>query len=126
MSFPPITTASVKVMRSFDYCHFEVVLGTAGEDLAPNRVDELRKEAARLADKAVAQYKVAKDAIENREIAARAVRYDSEEVERINAIAETDRTQSDQAFLKSHRDNQFRASWQYDYEDDFEDCPEED
>lgn len=58
---------SVKVMRSFDYCHFEICLGdseAAADDIA--RADELRKEAARLADKAVRQYKIAKAAEEKR------------------------------------------------------------
>jgi hypothetical protein len=51
-----IEFGSVKVMRSHDYCHFEVVL-TSSEANTPQLVDELRKTAARLADKAVEQYK---------------------------------------------------------------------
>ena len=53
-----ITVASVKVMRSHDYCHFEVNLA-ASVDCPPDspewfqQVDGLRKNAARLADKAV-------------------------------------------------------------------------
>jgi hypothetical protein len=57
-----ISVASVKVMRSHDYCHFEVALSATIDDglERPVQVDELRKTAARLADKAVEQYKVAK------------------------------------------------------------------
>jgi hypothetical protein len=32
MDLIPITSVSVKVMRSHDYCHFEVVLGSDGKD----------------------------------------------------------------------------------------------
>ncbi len=60
-----IRTASVKVMRSYDYCHFEVVLSADIYPVLPyegalEQIDDLRKEAARLADKAVHQYKQAK------------------------------------------------------------------
>lgn len=58
---PPITHASVKVMRSHDYCHFEVSLGYDAPATL-EQIDALRKEAARLADKAVEQYKIAKRA----------------------------------------------------------------
>lgn len=124
-----IQTASVKVMRSFDYCHFEVVLGTSASQftggqtipLTTEDVDALRKEAARLADKAVAQYKIAKANAEKRE----AEKYDrAREVERmanIRGIAEGDRTVSQQAALKAHDDKAWAASREYDYEDDWND-----
>ncbi|MBN1625007.1 MAG: hypothetical protein JW944_00670 [Deltaproteobacteria bacterium] len=53
---------SVKVMNSYDYCHFEICLGT-DEDLTIDQVNELRKDAQRLVDKSVAQYKIAKNHI---------------------------------------------------------------
>ena len=51
--------ASVKVMRSFDYCHFEICLtmNEEGAFYSTEAVDNLRKEAMRLADKTVEQYK---------------------------------------------------------------------
>jgi len=55
--------ASVKVMNSYDYCHFEICLGTDDENTTLNQVDEMRKDAQRLVDKAVAQYKIAKKRI---------------------------------------------------------------
>ena len=56
-----ISGASVKVMRSYDFCHFEVSLSSVNDgEISSVEVDELRKEAARLADKAVEQYKIAK------------------------------------------------------------------
>ena len=53
--------ASVKVMRSHDYCHFEVCLSSSSANTL-ELVDELRKQAARLADKAVKQYQQSKRA----------------------------------------------------------------
>lgn len=50
--------ASVKVMLSSDYCHFEVALTKEVKNL--HEVDGLRKEAQRLADKAVKQFQIVK------------------------------------------------------------------
>jgi hypothetical protein len=51
--------ASVKIMLSYDYSHFEIALSSDNCDSA-DAVDELRKVAQRLADKAVKQYKTMK------------------------------------------------------------------
>ena len=56
--------ASVKIMRSYDYNHFECSL-SSDEEMDLNDVDDMRKECARLVDKAVLQYKISK-CIENR------------------------------------------------------------
>ena len=53
---------SVKIMRSYDYSHFEICLGS-DEELSLDKIDSMRKEAARLVDKAVKQYQVAKSRI---------------------------------------------------------------
>lgn len=119
-----INVASVKVMRSFDYCHFEVCLSTTLEDKpwiqgepkpGVDTVDELRKMAARLADKAVEQYKIAKRA------AGRCVAL-PENISAIRRIEPGDRTVKQQAELKAHDDAAFRS--RYDYQDDWdeEDC----
>ncbi|OGF05224.1 MAG: hypothetical protein A2W00_04565 [Candidatus Eisenbacteria bacterium RBG_16_71_46] len=52
-------TATVKIMRSYDYCHFEVQLGS-DENLTLEEINDLRKQAALLVDEAVRQYKIAK------------------------------------------------------------------
>lgn len=68
----------VRVMRSHDYNHFEVCLplpsGTESmkHDLAVMVVDDIRKDAARLVDKAVLQYQQMKAA----ELVANAMRDD--------------------------------------------------
>lgn len=86
--------ASVKVMRSYDYCHFEVSLSI--DDAATDAdVDELRKRAARLVDKAVRQYVLAKDAEGSKY--RRTQEWDAvrRECENIEKFAENDRTPCD-------------------------------
>jgi len=123
----PITFASVKVMRSFDYCHFEVSLSTSFEGISmPSEmittagitvavVDDLRKEAARLADKAVAQYQKAK------EVASRVESFKSK-YEFASAIhtPEDQRTPEEKAVIKYQSDVAFASKFDYDYEDDYE------
>ena len=53
-------SGAVKVMRSYDYCHFEIQLASS-DSKTIGEIDEMRKEAARLADKAVKQYAIAKE-----------------------------------------------------------------
>jgi hypothetical protein len=115
-----INAASVKVMRSHDYCHFEVQLGAAGSAFAgitPEQVDELRKTAARLADKAVEQYKVAKRNFEELDRERRERVFDARNVDRIEAKPEYERTPEDAMTLKAFSD--FRYRTRYDYEDDW-------
>lgn len=119
----PIDSASVKVMRSYDYCHFEVCLSTTlnGLENGPAAVDELRKTAARLADKAVEQYKVAKANAEWRsninfskeELAAGVARI-------LKDVPESERTPEQKAKIKKLSDEAYWAR-RYDYEDDWQD-----
>ena len=122
----PINTASVKVMRSHDYCHFEVILGCAHDangnpvSLSLAEIDELRKTAARLADKAVEQYNIAKSNAEkllgekySRDILV-------SRMKTIEDKAEGDRTVREQAELKAYRDEAYVASREYDYEDQWD------
>lgn len=51
---------SVKVMLSYNYCHFEVAL-SSDQEMNVAQIDDMRKEAMRLADKAIHQYQQAKD-----------------------------------------------------------------
>ncbi len=126
-----ITTASVRVMRSADYCHFEVILGGTIDANYDNEqflaeTDELRKRAARLADKAVAQYWIAKRNAEKRENELRDYDYKRRCAEHIRAINESDRTVEQMAQLKAHDDAKFEASKRFDYEDDWQDDEEDD
>ena len=114
-------SASVKVMRSYDYCHFEIALGVNDLAITLDDVDELRKSAQRLADKAVAQYRIAKQQAEDRLA-------NTYEVARLRDRARIIRenyprsewTPDQQAEVKAAEDAEFRASHEYDYEDDWE------
>jgi hypothetical protein len=58
--------ASVKIMLSYDYCHFEVCKST-DDGVNDKQIDEMRKDCQRLADKAVEQYKIAKECAARRQ-----------------------------------------------------------
>lgn len=109
--------ASVKVMNSYDYCHFEVTLSS--EDVSLEDVDNLRKEAQRLVDKAIKQYKIAK------RVASIDLTPSQELKRRAQAIREnypqSEWTPEQQATMKEYEDRSFRASLSYDYEDEWED-----
>lgn len=106
--------ASVKVMNSYDYCHFEVAL--SAEDVTIEDVDILRKEAQRLVDKSIKQYKIAK------RIASQAP--DSYMSSKARSIKEnfpkSEWTPEQAAMVKAYDDAVFAAS-HYDYQDDWED-----
>ena len=111
-----IHAASVKVMRSHDYCHFEVALTSAGtEPIAPESVDELRKTAARLADKAVKQYQQAKSAAMRLESERNNLAWRAELAEK---TPEAERSPEQKAEIKAYNDIQFAA--QFDYQDDWQ------
>lgn len=117
---PTIETASVKVMRSHDYCHFEVCLSSSSAN-TPELVDELRKTAARLADKAVSQYRIAK----NNASRLLSEKYERDAVvdraKRIRGIPEGDRTVNQQAELKAFDDQKWAENRIYNYDDDWQD-----
>lgn len=120
MDNPKITicAASVKVMRSFDYCHFEVVLGSSVETTV-EAVDALRKTAARLVDKAVDQYKVAKNNAQLLENDARGLETLHYRHRDVLEKPEGERTPEDVALLKAIDDRAHRNRARYDYQDDF-------
>lgn len=120
-------SASVRVMRSYDYCHFEIQLGwNAGEksqEISYENVDELRKEAARLVDKAVEQYKQMKrhmDFVNSSE-------YDYTKLQ--SGLELLHKTKPDKsewtpveiAMGKRFNDLVFYRSMSYDYQDDWND-----
>lgn len=111
---------SVRVMLSYNYCHFEVILN-APEGATLREVNERRKDAMRLCDEAIRQYKVAKQHTEDQlrneyrrgELAARA-----DQIER--NIPESERTPEQKATIKALEDLEFAMQQGYDYGDDAE------
>lgn len=122
-----ITQATVKVMRSHDYCHFEISLSTSdtieGPPLSLPEVDELRKAAARLADKAVEQYKIAKEWASKNLTTTIGEKY--QRVKKLAEIAqetpEQQRTPEEKAIIKEVADLRYEMMRRYDYEDDWDD-----
>lgn len=118
-------TISVKVMRSHDYCHFEIALSASSDtDVSLEKLiacaDSMRKDAARLADRAVSQYRIAKSNAA-RLLAEKAERgYETDAMNKIRATPDTQRTVGDQAKLKAFDDAKWEASRAYDYEDQWE------
>lgn len=113
-----VETASVKVMRSHDYCHFEVCLSSSLAN-TPELVDELRKTAARLADKAVEQYKVAKanaQAHENDSSQLASLLYRHSDILK---KPESERTPEEKATVKTIEDRKHRSRRFYSYEDEW-------
>lgn len=116
-----IKSASVKVMLSYDYSHFEASMSIENESgLTMSDIDEARKKCQRLADKAVGQYKKAKQMASNRSDGEYQMRNFQEQCERIKAKDEQDRTIKEIAMLKQYEDENWQANfmYEYDYDDD--------
>ena len=113
--------ASVKIMLSYDYSHFEVAL-SSDDDLDARDVNLLRKRAQRLADEAVRQYMRAKEAAANRAQGKYAKEQFLRDIKRIETTPEQERTVRDLATLKQYRDENWEAQFEddYDYDDDAE------
>ena len=115
-----VSNASVKIMRSHDYCHFEVNLGV-DEPITIAQIDEIRKEANRLVDKAVLQYKVAREDEENRITYGFNIEVLRQEVQAIKEnFPKVEWTPEQKAKVKVLEDREYRLSRQYDYEDDWD------
>lgn len=118
-----VKTASVKVMLSYDYSHFEASMSIENEaGLSMTDIDEARKNCQRLADKAVGQYKKAKQMAAQRNDGQYRMKNFLAEIKRIEAKEEGDRTVNELAMLKQYQDENWQAQfdYNYDYDDDNE------
>ena len=116
-----IKDASVKVMLSYDYSHFEVSMTLENDNgLSLKEIDEARKNCQRLADKAVSQYKTAKLMAAKRIDGEYQMKNFEAECKRIQAKDEHDRTLKEIAMLKQYEDEKWREQfyYAYDYDDD--------
>ena len=122
--------ASVKVMRSYDYCHFEVVLGRDnGQALNEYNVKEMRKEAARLVDSAVEDYRKMQAFLRFKNETAYEYGRLQDEVKKFHELEpDTDKWSDKQKALKKRlEDLDYYRSLEYDYQDDFDpDYPDDD
>ena len=117
-----IKSASVKVMLSYDYSHFEASMSVENESgLTMSDIDEARKKCQRLSDKAVGQYKKAKQMASNRSDGEYQMRNFQEQCERSKARDEQDRTIKEIAMLKQYEDENWQSQFMYDYDYDDDD-----
>jgi len=116
-----IKSASVKVMLSYDYSHFEASMSLENETgLTSQEIDEARKRCQRLADKAVNQYKKAKDMAAKRTNSEYYMTAFEVNCRSIQAKDAQDRTVEEIAMLKQYEDENWQAQFDYpyDYDDD--------
>lgn len=107
-------TARVKIMNSYDYSHFEVEISKEVSSIED--IDNIRKDAQRLVDKAIVQYKIAKKVA--------SIMPDSELERKANAILEnfpkSTWTPEQAALVKRKEQIDYLTTHGYDYEDDIE------
>ena len=118
-----IKTASVKVMLSYDYSHFEASMALESEDgVTVSDMDDARKSCMRLCDKAISQYKIAKDLASKRSDGQFRMQNFENECKRILQKPDGDRTLNEIAMLKQYSDEKWRDrfSYDYDYEDNYQ------
>lgn len=116
-----IKNASVKIMLSYDYSHFESSLSIEKDSgLTLKEIDDARKDCQRLADKAVAQYKTAKEHAAARVDGIYKIQNFKFECESIKKKDESDRTLKEIAMLKQYENENWQAQFEnnYDYDDD--------
>jgi hypothetical protein len=112
-----IKSASVKVMLSYDYSHFEASMSLENDNgITVNEIDSARKDCQRLADKAVSQYKTAKTMAANRNDGAYRMNNFIAECKNIQAKNEHDRTLKEIAMLKQYENENWQAQFDYDYD----------
>lgn len=117
-----IKSASVKVMLSYDYCHFETSMQLENDNgVTLKDIDDARKSCQRLAYKAAGQYKTAKEMAAKRVDGKYQVTNFEEQCKKILAKDEHDRTLKEIAMLKQFQDENWKAQFEYDYDYDDDD-----
>ncbi len=115
-----IKNASVKVMLSYDYSHFEASMSLENDNgIGMNEIDLARKNCQRLADKAVSQYKTAKSHASQRNDGVYKMQNFEATCKKIQQKDEGDRTINEIAMLKQYENEKWQEQFyiDYDYED---------
>jgi hypothetical protein len=111
-----VKSASVKVMLSYDYSHFEASMSLENDKgLTIIEIDEARKSCQRLASKAVGQYKQAKDSAARRTDGEYKMQNFEKKCRDIAQKPEGDRTINEVAMLKQYQNE----AWQSQFEDNY-------
>ena len=112
--------ASVKVMNSYDYSHFEVSL-SSDKTMTIEEINGMRKVSQRLVDEAIRQYRKAKEmaySASNRRVDLDIL---ETQVEIIKKFPTSEWTPDDKAKVKLISDKDWASQFDYDYEDDWGD-----
>lgn len=120
--------AAVKIMLSYDYCHFEIMKST-DQPVTDAEINELRKDVQRLADKAVAQYKISREALDKIASIDREKSNLEWHYNKIKTIPESERTPEMDAIIKKFENVEYwknrRERYSYNYEEEYLDWEEE-
>lgn len=108
--------ASVKILRSYDYCHFEVALSREVPDGDLDAANELRKEAAILVDEAVRQYKVAKEKESKRESNKWGLRQLLDRIKHVESKPQSEWSAEEAALMRAKADKEF---WRSHHDEDY-------
>lgn len=111
--------ASVKVMRSYDYCHFEICL-SSDQEMNLVEINEMRKDAAILVDEAVRQYIVAKDMANKKIYRDNEKQELTKQIEIIKTKPESEWTAEEKAKVKALEDHDYWQAFDYRYDDEQE------
>lgn len=110
--------ASVKVMNSYDYSHFEVSLAS-DQPMTIEEINGMRKTSQRLVDEAIRQYKIAKEKANQRENLGWETENLKKQFDIINKKPISEWTPEEKAKIKLMGDKDWQSQFDYDYEDDW-------
>src|ERR1035437_1439724 len=109
-----IKSASVKIMLSYDYSHFETCMSLENEEgVTKQDIDNARKDCQRLCDKAISQYKIARSIADKRSDGQYKMHNFEQECQRIERKAECDRTMKEIGMLKQYQQENWQAQFDY-------------
>lgn len=108
-------SATVKVMLSYNYNHFEASIALENEDgLEVKDIDDARKDCNRLCDKAIIQYQQAKTIENKRANKVSEKRQLEREVAEIKQKDKSAWTVVEKAKVKALEDHDWNLQWDYD------------
>lgn len=119
-------TATVKVMLSHDYCHFEASMDLENDNgVTIEEMDSAKKDCNRLTLKAIEQYKKAKQNAANRTDGQYKMQNFETQCKKILQKSEGDRTVNELAMLKQYEQENWQEQFDsyYDFEDNPDDLP---
>ena len=112
--------ASIKVMNSYDYSHFETSLAS-DKAITIEEINGMRKVSQRLVDEAIRQYKKAKEMANKRSNLQWERAVLQKDIEIIQQKPKSEWSPEEKAKVKLIADKEWASQFDYDYEDDWED-----